>query len=46
MFFLFRRTFKTAILTRFLKVAIARLNFVNEVHKGGLAPEISVKMLE
>ena len=46
MFDLFRRSFKTAILSKFLKVAIARSNFVNKVYNGGLAPEISVAMLK
>ena len=46
MFDLFRRPFKTAILSKFLKVAIARSNFVNKVYNGGLAPEFSVAMLK
>ena len=32
---LFRRSFKTAIFSRFLKVAIATSNFMNEVYNGG-----------
>ena len=43
---LFRRSFKTAIFTRFLKVAIATSNFMNEVYNGGFAPEFSVSMLK
>ena len=43
---LFRRSFKTAIFSTFLKVAIATSNFMNEVYNGGLAPEYSVSMLE
>ena len=43
---LFRRSFKTAIFSRFLKVAIAASNFMNKVYNGGFAPEFSVPMLK
>ena len=46
MFVLFRRSFKTAILSRFLKVAIATSNFMKEVYNGGFALEFSVSMLK
>ena len=46
MFVLFRRPFKTAIFSGFLKVAIATSNFVNEVYNGGFAPEFSVSKLK
>ena len=41
---LFRRSIKTAIVSRFLKVAIATSNFMNEVFNGGFAPEFNVSM--
>ena len=43
---LFRRSLKTVIFSRFLKVAIATLNFMNEIYDGGFAPEFSVLMLK
>ena len=43
---LFRRSFKTAIFFRFLKVAIAMSNLMNEFYNGGFAPEFSVSMLK
>ena len=43
---LFRRSFKTAILSRFLTVATATSNFMNEVYSGGFASEFSVSMLK
>ena len=43
---LFRRSLKTVIFSRFLKVAIAMLNFMNEIYDGGFAPEFSVLMLK
>ena len=43
---LFRRSFKTVIFSRFLKVAIATSNFMNKVYNGGLAPEFSISMLK
>ena len=43
---LFRRSSKTAMLSRFLKVAIATLNFMNEVYNGGFSPEFSVSLLK
>ena len=46
MFVLFRRSSKTAILSRFLKVAIATSGFINEVNNGGFSPEFSVSMLK
>ena len=39
-------SFKTAILSRFSKVAIATSNFMNEINNGGFAPELSVSMLK
>ena len=46
---LFRCSFKTAVIaifSRFLKVAIATLYFMNEVYNGGFAPEFKVSMLK
>ena len=43
---LFRRSFKTAIFSRFLKVAIAMSNLMNEFYNGGFAPVFSVSMLK
>ena len=43
---LFRLSFKTAIFSRLLKVAIATSNFVNEVYNGGFAPEFRVSMIK
>ena len=43
---LFRRSLKTVIFSRFLKVAIATLNFMNEIYDGGFVPEFSVLMLK
>ena len=43
---LFRRSFKTAIFSRFLKLAIARSNFTNEFYNGGFGPEFSVSVLK
>ena len=43
---LFRRSLMTVIFSRFLKVAIATLNFMNEIYDGGFAPEFSVLMLK
>ena len=37
---------QTAISSRFLKVAIATSNFMNEVYNGRFAPEFSVSMLK
>ena len=39
-------TFKTAIFSRFLMVAIAMTNVMNEVYNGGFAPEFSLSMLK
>ena len=39
-------SFKTAILSRFSKVAIATSNFMNEINNGRFAPELSVSMLK
>ena len=39
LFILFRRSFKTAIFRRFLKLAIATSNLVNEVYNGRFMPE-------
>ena len=41
---LFRCSFKTAILSRFLKVAIATSNFMNGAYNGRFAPDLSVSM--
>ena len=43
---LFRRSSKNAMLSRFLNVAIATSNFMNEVYNGGFSPEFSVSMLK
>ena len=43
---LLRRSFKTAIFSRFLKVAIATSNFMYEVYNSRFAPEPSVSMLK
>ena len=43
---LFRRSSKTAMFSRFLKVAIATLNFMNKVYNGKILPEFSVSMLK
>ena len=43
---LFRRSFKTAIFSRFLKVAIATSNFMKEFYNGGFAPDFSVSILK
>ena len=43
---LFRRLFRTAIFSRFSKVAIATSTFMNEFYNGGFAPEFSVSMLK
>ena len=43
---LFRRSSKTIMLNRLLKVAIARSNFMNEVYNGGFSPEFRVSILK
>ena len=43
---LFRRSFNTAIFCRFLKMAIATSNFMNDVYNGGFLPEFNVSMLK
>ena len=43
---LYRRSFQTAMFSRFLKVAIATSNFKNQVYNCGFAPEFSVLMLK
>ena len=43
---LFRRSSKTAMFSRFLKVAITASNFMNEVCNGGFSPELNVSMLK
>ena len=45
-FVLFRRSFKTAMFSRFLKVAIATSNVMNEVYNGRFSPELSDSMLK
>ena len=37
---------KTTMFSRFLKVAIATSNLMNEVYNGGFSPEISVSTLK
>ena len=39
-------SFKTAVFSRFVKVALATSNFTNEVYNGGFAPEFSVSVLK
>ena len=46
MSFLCRRSFKTAMLSRFIKVAIATSIFTNEGYSGGYYPEFSILMLK
>ena len=41
----FRLSFNTSIFSRFLKVAIATSNFINEVYNGRFTLEFSVSML-
>ena len=41
---LFRCSSKTGMLSRYLKVAIATTNVMNEVYNGGFLPEFSVSM--
>ena len=43
---LFRRLFRTTIFSRFSKVAIAMLSFMNEFYNAGFSPEFSVSMLK
>ena len=43
---LFRHSSKTAMFSRFLKVAIAMSNSMNKVYNGGFSPELSVSMLK
>ena len=43
---LLKRSFKTVIFSRLLKVAIASPNFMIEVYNGGFASEFSVSMLK
>ena len=43
---LFKRSSKTAMLRRFLKVDIAKSNFMNEVYNGGFSPMFSVSLLK
>ena len=42
----FRHSFEIAIFSRFLKVAIATSNFINESYNGGFAPEFSASILK
>ena len=46
MSFLCRRSSKTVMLSRFLKVAIATANFMKEVYGGVFAHEFKVSMLK
>ena len=43
---LFRRSSKTAMLSRFLKAAIATSNFINQFYNGGFSPEFIVSLLK
>ena len=43
---LLRHSFKAAIFSRFLKVAVGMSKFINEVFNGGFAPEFRVSMLK
>ena len=43
---LFRHFSKTAMFSRFLKVAIAMSKFMNKVYNGGFSPEFTVSMLK
>ena len=43
---LFRHSSKTAMFSGFLKVAIAKSNFIKEIYNGGFSPEFSVSMLK
>ena len=43
---LFKRLFRTAIFSRFSKVATATSNFMYEFYNGGFAPEFSISMLK
>ena len=43
---LFRRSSKIAMLSRFLKVAIATSNFMNEVYNGRFLSEFSLSILK
>ena len=43
---LLRHSSKTAMFSKFLKVAKATSNFMNEVYNGGFLPEFSVLMLK
>ena len=43
---LFKRSSKTAMLRRFLKVDIAKSNFMNEVYNGRFSPMFSVSLLK
>ena len=45
-FVFFRRSFKTAMFSRFLKVAITTSNVMNEVYNGRFSPELSDSMLK
>ena len=46
MFVLFTHLFRTAIFSRFSRVATALSNFMNEFYNGGFLPEFSVSMLK
>ena len=43
---LFRSSFKTAAFSRFVKVAIARSNVMNEAYEWRISPQFSVSMLK
>ena len=41
---IFRRLFRTAIFSKFSKVAIPTSNFMNEFYNGGFSPEFEKEM--
>ena len=43
---LFSHLFRTAIFSRFSKVAIATSNFMNEFYNGGFSPDLTVLILK
>ena len=46
MFVLFKPLFRTAIFSKFPKLAIATSNFMNKFYNGGFPSEFSVSMLK
>ena len=43
---IFRRLFRTAVFSRFSKMAIATSNFMNKFYKGGFTPAFTVSLLK